>query len=196
MHRALTVTAFTLIGLLEARTAAATPIGSVSASAFGLYGHELAEEYFEDPHGLGLELRLGIALPVPVYLGVSYSHFFGSDQHEVLFSAPPIFVTREASLSQLLGHVGYEFDLVFVVLRPNLGIGYAHTRAETHSWGERVEEMRADLSSDDWVVSPGFDASVPLGPLSACAQLRYDIIPADPEDREVLVAGVGVGVRF
>jgi hypothetical protein len=184
--------------LLTAARVNADEPGSLQFSVIGsgLYGHELAQEAFEDPHGAGLDLRLGVTLPVPIYVGLSFSHFFGVESSEVLLSEPPIFVSHDATITQLLAHVGYDWDLKLVRLRPNVGLGFAHTAIDVSSAGVSKARTHAHSYANELILSPALEAMVPLGLLALCAQVRYDAVPNAVEARKVLVLGGGLGFGF
>jgi hypothetical protein len=172
--------------------ASALPLVSLSASAYALYGKDMAEADI-NPYGPGLSLRAGVTFPLSLHLGLSFDHFFGEETGETLLSDPAIDIERSAVLNQLLGHVGYDLDLIAVLLRPSLGVGQAWTSVEVSSTRAGVETVTTS-SDTDLVLSPAVEARFPIALLSACAQLRYDVIFRDPDNLSALVVGVGVGL--
>lgn len=167
---------------------------SVIASA--LYGDELASESLDDAHGAGIDLWLGVTLPVPIYVGLSFSYFFGVPSSGVLLSEPPIFVSHDATTTQLLGHVGYDWDLKLARLRPNVGLGFAHTAIDVSSAGANMASTHSKSYANALILSPALEAMVPLGLVAVCAQLRYDTVPNASNARKVLVFGGGLGFGF
>jgi hypothetical protein len=181
-----------------AQTAAAAGTGPIQFSliASGLYGHEFAGESLEDPHGAGLGLGFGVTLPVPIYVGLSFSHFFGVQDREVLLSDSPVFVSHDSSITQLLWQMGYDGDLKLVRLRPNVGLGFAHTSFDVTRSGTNSAMTHTKSHSNDLMLSPGLEVIVPLGLVAVCAQIRYDALPNAAQGRKVLVFGGGLGVGF
>jgi hypothetical protein len=192
----LTLACVLLGGLAMTSTAAATPIGSVSATASALYGVDTTGG---DPgvngFGVGLAAEVGVTLPGSLYLGVSVEHFFGLTQNESLLSLPSIDIERSASITELMGHLGYDWSLEGVVLRPSLGAGYALFDIEIES-STAGEESSSSISKGGAVLSPAVEARIPVaGVVSGCVELRYDIVVlSDAPDPTGFVIGAGVGI--
>jgi hypothetical protein len=195
MRLTLTLSCF-LGGLAMASTAAATPIGGVSATASVLYGVDTTGgDPGVDGFGVGLAAEAGVTLPGSLYLGASVEHFFGLTQEESLLSLPGIDIERSASITELMGHLGYDWSVGGVVLRPSLGAGFAIFDVEIESTTAGVESSSSS-SKGGLVLSPAAEARIPVaGLVSACVELRYDIVVlSDAPDPTGFVIGAGVGI--
>jgi hypothetical protein len=183
-------------GLALASTATATPIGGASATAAALYGIDTSGG---DPgvngFGVGLAAEVGVTLPGSLYLGVSAEHFFGETQHETLLSLPSIDIERSASITELMGHVGYDVSLGGVVLRPSLGVGLALFDIDIESSTAGVDASSSS-SKGGVVLSPAAEARIPVaGSISGCVELRYDLVVlTDAPDLTGFVIGAGIGI--
>jgi hypothetical protein len=195
MRSSLTVSCI-LGGLAMAGTAVATPIGGASVTASVLYGVDTTEA---DPgingFGVGLAAEAGVTLPGSLYLGVSAEHFFGETQGESLLSLPGIDIERSASITELMGHLGYDWSVGGVVLRPSLGAGLALLDVDIESV-TAGETTSSSTSKGGVVLSPAAEARIPVGGIvSACVELRYDIVVlSDAPDLTGFVIGAGVGL--
>jgi hypothetical protein len=184
-----------LAGLAIASTASATPIGGVSVTASVLYGVDTTGgDPLANGFGVGLAAEAGVTLPGSLYLGASVEHFFGVTQEETLLSLPSIDIERSASTTELMGHLGYDWSVGGVVLRPSLGVGYALFDVEIQSVRAGVETSSAS-SEGALVLSPAAEARIPVaGIVSACVEFRYDIVVlSDAPDPMGFVIGAGVG---
>jgi hypothetical protein len=183
-------------GLAIASPAAATPIGGVSVTASGLYGVDTTSG---DPgvngFGLGLAAEAGVTLPGSLYLGASAEHFFGLTQEETLTSLPSINVERNASVTELMGHIGYDLSAGGVVLRPSLGVGFASFDVDVESTSSGVATSTSSSRSGG-LLSPAVEARIPVaGIVSACVELRYDVLLLTSEPLPTaFVIGAGVGI--
>lgn len=183
-----------LFGVLLCSTnARALTWDEFSLSAHGMYGVQLADESLENPYGVGLDLHAGVTLPASVYAGASLSHFFGEVVSYTLLSDPAIDVERRAAFTQVLAHLGYDWQLDGVLLRPNLGVGYAHARLE--SSGTRLAERTTTRSVDHALaLSPGVDLRFPMGAISTSVQLSYHRLLLEDEAQSALLVGFGFGI--
>jgi hypothetical protein len=180
-------------GLAIVGRAGASPLG-FSATMSGLYGYNLAGDVRDDPYSLGLALEAGVELPGALYAGASLQHFFGRTLNETLLSDPPIRLDRTASVTALLGHVGFDWHLEALVLRPSLGIGYALTSIERTSSSGFGDSTTA-TTEGSLALSPAAEVRIPFAGLaSACIEARYDIALLAGEDQAALGVGIGVGV--
>jgi hypothetical protein len=195
MRLYLTLSCF-LGGFAIVSPAVATPIGGVSVTASALYGLDTTGgDTGVDPFGLGLGAEVGVTLPGSLYLGVSAEHFFGLTQEESLLSNPSIDVERTASITELMGHVGYDWSVGGVVLRPSFGAGYAIFDVEINSSSAGVDTSSA-TSKGALVLSPAAEARIPVaGIVSGCVEFRYDVVVlSDAQDPMGFVIGAGVGI--
>ena len=181
-----------LIALAIASPAQAAPLG-LSATVSGLYGNNWSGDVQIDPYGVGVGVSAGFVLPASIYVGGALRHFFGQDTGETLLSAPPIYLERTASLTELTGHVGYDLDLVAVALRPSLGVGYGLVSSELQRSAAGGQESSASTEGA-FVLSPGVEARFPIGVVAGCVELRYEVLLDSESDASALVIGVGVGV--
>jgi hypothetical protein len=179
--------------LTVASPAAAAPVGSLSSSLSVLYGNNWSGDPQYDPYGVGLGLNGGLVLPGSFYLGGALRHFFGQKVEYSLFSLPSIDVERTSSLTELIGHLGYELDFAAAALRPSLGVGYSLTSFEVQSTQAGVETSSASTEGA-FVLSPGVEARIPIGRVAGCVELRYEALLGGDTDQSALVIGVGIGL--
>jgi hypothetical protein len=182
-------------GFAMTSAAAATPVGGLSATASALYGVDTTGG---DPgvngFGVGLAGEVGVTLPGSLYLGASLGRFFGLTQSESLLSQPSIDIERSASITELMGHLGYDWSVGGVVLRPSLGAGYAFFDVEIES-STAGQESSSSVNRGGAVLSPAAEVRIPIGGIvSGCIELRYDfVVLSDAPDPTGFVIGAGVG---
>jgi hypothetical protein len=179
------------IGTIQPASAAP----GVSLGLYGLHGSPWGDEYEygPNPYFLGLEAQGGVTLPGGLYLGASLQQFYSFLAKETLTSDPPIYIERSAWQTRLLGYVGYSWDLVAVIFRPSLGVGYALTARLTESSGRDGESATA-TTTNGLVLTPGLEARFPLGTFSLGLQLRYETVLTEGNDIDALIGGVGLGL--
>jgi hypothetical protein len=161
-----------------------------SASAQAFYAAMPTESDALNPYGPGLGVRAGVTLPISLYLGVSYEHFFGGEPRGW---ASVVSVRTEAVADQVTGWAGYELELEALDFRPRVGLGYARTRTEQVVWGDGEPE-RSQTSEGAVVVSPAVELAFPVGAASFILEGRYTFIPAELAAADVLMIGVGFGI--
>lgn len=146
------------------------------------YGAELNEGDF-NPWGTGIGLDGGYTLPVlPIYVGGNFEYFFGST-----LESPG--AKLEGNIWQLMAEGGYDIGLGSrVVLRPKLGLGYAHTKLETCLTGFGC----ASDKSSDFAVAPGATFMLFLPMLSLSFDGRYEMVLAD-ETAKAFIFSAGIG---
>jgi len=164
-----------------------------SASVSGFYGMLPDASSSLNPYGAGLGLRLGITLPVRLYFGVSYEHFFGG---EPVRYSNVVAWESEATVDQVEGWVGYQLPLDGVTLRPCLGIGAAYMREETLVTDMRGQQERSEEDALGIVVSPALQLAFPIGAASFLVEGRYSIVPEDVAEADALFIGVGFGAEI
>jgi hypothetical protein len=164
-----------------------------SGSVSGLYGMLPDASDSLNPYGAGLGLRLGITLPVRLYFGVSYEHFFGG---EPVSYANVVAWETEATVDQVQGWVGYQLPLDGVTLLPCLGIGAAYMQKETLVTDMRGEQERTEEDAVGLVVAPALQLVFPIGGPSLLVEGRYSIVPEDVAEADALSIGVGFGVEI
>jgi hypothetical protein len=167
---------------------------SLSASANAFHGTLPAgSDFAYNPFGPGLGLHVGVTLPLSVYVGASYEHFFGGEPLEWV-SADSF--RRDGSLDQLTAWVGYELALDGIVLRPRLGLGYVRVESEITTREQFSAVGTTETSSSSvLVVAPALGLSFPIeGALSLLVEGRYQLVPEELAGADALVIGVGFGV--
>lgn len=167
--------------LLLPSRAHALPLIGLSASLKALYG-KLAQEGL-DPYRLGIGARAGVTLPSSLYLGGSFDLFFGE-------SETTLGVENSASLTQLMGNIGYDLALGPLTLRPLLGVGLATLSAESCTGGTCISD-----SSGEFALAPAAEATFSLGLLTLGGEVRYNLVFADG-DADAVVLGVGLGLTL
>ena len=173
----LLATSAVLATLATASPASALPLLTLSGSARGLYGSPTGDAEL-NPYGVGLGLRAGVTLPASLYLGVSYDYFFGESDSSAVGDV-------SLSLQQFMGRVGYDLGVGPLTLRPQLGLGLAHTSSELGP---------VEASASDFVVAPGVEFSFGLGLLSVGAEVSYNKVFADDEvEADAVILGLGLG---
>lgn len=180
------------VGLLFglAATAVAAPSfadGPATAGSLQLgigfrYGAELNEGDF-NPWGTGIGLDGGYTLPfVPIYLGGNLEYFFGSTEETPVSKL-------DGNIWQLMAEGGYDVGLGDrVVLRPKLGLGYAHSKQESCLTGFGCT---SDTSSD-FAMAPGVKLMLFLPVLSFSFDGRYEVVFAD-ESAKAFIFSAGLG---
>jgi hypothetical protein len=163
-----------------------------SGSAGALYGGLPGASDSVNPFGVGLGLRLGVTLPVQVYVGVSYEHFFGGPTSS--FSNIASYET-DAVLDQVHGWVGYEVPLDGLTLRPCLGLGGAYMREETLTTDARGQTRRED-DALGLLVSPALQLLFPVGGAALVVEGRYSMVPEAVAEADALLVGVGFGAEL
>jgi len=164
-----------------------------SASVSGHYGMLPDASSSLNPYGAGLGLRLGITLPVRIYFGLSYVHFFGG---EPVRRANVVSWESEATIDQVEGWVGYQVSLDGVTLRPCLGVGAAYMQEETVVTDMQGGQERREPDAVGLVVSPALQLIFPIGGPSFLIEGRYSIVPEDVAEADALSIGVGFGVEI
>lgn len=182
-----------------AASASALPLITFSADLRGLYGSALGGEEVVDYYGPGIGLRAGVSLPLGWYVGASADHYFGVKADEVTAGTPvPEFT---ASQTQFLGHLGFDWGIGPLSLRPTLGAGYAMSDIELES---ASAGFTSPGSEGDFMLSPGAEFVVSLGLLTVGAEARYNYVfrgsVADAlgkdADAGALIFGFGFGLSL
>jgi hypothetical protein len=163
---------------------------SVSAGAF--YGELPNASNSVNPFGVGLGLRVGMALPQRLYFGLSYEHFLGGQPFAFANIAA---YEIEATLDQLQGWVGYQLALDGVTLRPCFGIGAAYVQEETVTTDAQGRE-RSEHVALGVVASPALQLVFPVGAASLLVEGRYSMVPESVAAGDGLLVGVGFGAEI
>ncbi len=171
-----------LSALAMVERASALPLVSVDLSLRGLYGSATGDGEL-NAYGPGIGVRAGVSLPLSLYLGGSYDYFFG-ESSEVLG------VDTSVSISQFMGHIGSNFGLGPISVRPTLGIGLSQATSEVEGGG-----VSASDSEGAFVLSPGAEVLFSLGLISVSAEARYNAVLDEDRD-DAIVVGAGIGVGF
>jgi hypothetical protein len=166
-----------LCALLAPVDAAAAPGLTLSASLRVLYG-AAADDVALNPYEEGLGLRGGVTFSGGLYLGASLDYFFGDSDDAI---------DTEVGVYQLLGNVGYDFDLGLLMLRPSLGFGLAQSC---------IELGDEDESEGNFALSPGAELFLELGLLTFSAELRYNEVFVNDNDVDAVIVGLGVGLSL
>jgi hypothetical protein len=143
-----------------------------------------------DPFGLGVGVRAGVTLPIALYLGLSYEHFFGGPSAW----AGEYYGEQQASLDEVQAWLGYDLALDGVSIRPLLGLGYVYSRVESTAVLGTVEDQ--SRSAYGGVISPTLQLAFPVGPAWLLVDGRYAIIPDAVANGDALMIGVGFGVAL
>ncbi|HWO13904.1 MAG TPA: outer membrane beta-barrel protein [Polyangiaceae bacterium] len=159
--------------------AAAAPGLTLSASLRVLYG-AAADDVTLNPYEEGLGLRGGLTLSGGLYLGASLDYFFGDSDDAI---------DTEVGIYQVLGNVGYDFDLGLLMLRPSIGFGLAESSLQ---FGDE------DESEGNFALSPGAELFLGFGPLNVSAELRYnEVFVGDTgADVDAVIFGLGLGLSL
>jgi hypothetical protein len=162
-----------------AADAKALPLLTLSGSVRGLYGSPSGDPD-RNPYAAGLGLRLGVTLPVSIYLGGSFDYFFGESENAGLDTE------ISNSILQLMARAGYDIGVGPVTLRPELGFGLSSAKT---SVGD------VDNSESKYALAPGAEVAFSLGLLSLSAEASYDVVLAGNANSSpnALVLGVGLG---
>ena len=140
------------------------------------YGFELHEGDY-NPWGVGIGVDGGFTFPViPIYVGGVIEYFFGD-------SVDTSFGEYKSNLWQIQAEGGYDIGLGPIVLRPKVGLGYAHTS---------FESPLVDDSSSDFALAPGLTAMLFLPAFSLHVDARYDLVFAE-RTMKGLILSVGFG---
>jgi hypothetical protein len=169
-----------LLVLGTSSTAHALPLVTLSGSARGLYGSP-SDDLGLNPYGGGIGLRLGVTLPVSLYLGGSFDYFFGESETNTAD------LEQSTSLLQVMARVGYDLGIGPVTLRPQLGLGLA--RGQTDFGG-------ISASESDFALAPGVEFIFGLGVLSLSAEANYNVIFAGDSDQAPNAWILGLGLGF
>jgi hypothetical protein len=165
---------------------------SYAVSAGALYGELPGASNSVNPFGVGLGLRVGMALPQGIYFGLSYEHFFGGQPFSFANIAA---YEMEATLDQLEGWVGYQLALDGVTLRPCFGVGAAYVQEETLTTDAQGRE-RSERGALGVVASPALQLVFPVGAASMLVEGRYSMVPESLADGDGLLIGVGFGAEI
>lgn len=172
-------------GVSLAGSASALPLVGVSGGVRFLYGSP-SEDVEPDPYRFGLGGRLGLSLPMSIYLGASVDYFFGQ-------SVTALDIDQSSSVLQTMARVGYELGVWPLNVRPVLGLGWARNAIELD--GALVPGSAESESSDNFVLAPGVDVDVSLGLISLSAEARYNMLLGD-EGADGFIFGLGTGFSF
>lgn len=168
----------------------------MTGSLSGIYGLLPDASDSLNPYGAGIGVRVGITLPVQLYIGLSYEHFFGGEPER---RANVVAWESEATLDQTQAWLGYQLPLDGVTLRPSLGVGVAYMQEETLIYGQQPgnpEEERTEESALGFVWSPALQLAFPVGPASLLVEGRYSLVPEDVAEADALLIGVGFGAEI
>lgn len=166
---------------------------SYSGSLSGIYGLLPGASDSLNPYGAGIGLRLGITLPVRLYLGLSYEHFFGGEPVRL---ANIVAWESEATVDEAQAWLGYQLPLDGITLRACLGLGVAYLQEETLVYGMQTaspEPERSTESALGFVWSPALQLAFPVGAASLLVEGRYSIVPEEVAEADALFLGVGFG---
>lgn len=162
---------------------------SFSASAQAFYGALPAASDSVNPYGPGLGVRAAVTLPLPIYLGASYEHFFGGDPSEW---ASIDSVGIEATTDQVSVWVGYSLALDGVTVTPRWGLGYAQVNLVTDDDGQLLRKF----SEAGFILSPALELTFPVGVAELVLEGRYSFVPEELAQADALMIGVGFGASF
>lgn len=172
-------------GLCVAKSASALPLVGVSGGIRFLYGSP-SEDVEPDPYRFGLGGRLGVTLPMSLYLGASVDYFFGQ-------SVTALDLDQSASVLQTMARVGYELGVWPISLRPVLGLGWARNTVDVE--GGLAGVATPSSTGDNFVVAPGLDLDASLGLISLSAEARYNMLLGD-DGANGFIFGLGTGFSF
>lgn len=182
-----------------AASASALPLISFSADVRGLYGSAVGGEKAVDFYGPGIGLRAGVSLPLGWYVGASVDHYFGVDVDAVSGDSPiPEFKTSQ---TQFLGHLGLDWGIGPLSLRPTLGAGFSMSDIDVSAVGA---DAATETTSGAFTMSPGAEFIVSLGLFTIGAELRYNYVFRDDlidlatqkTDKGAIIYGFGFGLSI
>jgi hypothetical protein len=171
-----------MASLAAAPSFAAATEGALQLGLGFRYGKELNDGDL-NPWGTGIGLEGGYTLPVlPVYVGGNAEYFFGGT-----LDAPGGNV--DANVWQLSAEGGYDFGIGdHLVLRPKLGLGFAHLSEETC-----IDTLGCQSDGDSKpLLAPGAKLMLIFSRFELAFDARYAIVTSDPTSK-AFIFSVGVG---
>jgi hypothetical protein len=185
------VVAVAACSALASQPAAASDT-TFSAAVLGGYGLEL--DTFQgdrlDAYHVGLGARVGVTFAAPrVYVGVAYTHHFGTSASAV----GPGSSFEQRHRDSLLGlELGYDLALGrSFTLRPFVSAGALFASRFTS-----VSDQAIDESATRFYIAPGALLAYRVGPLFFGPELRMTIAPSQPAIRWAPSAMAAVGVAY
>lgn len=175
----------------EAFTAGKPQVGVTLG--YGIYtGDDLGGD--TNPYGLGFGVRGGYTLDMNVHVGASFEYFLGASKDVPGGS-------YSVNVWNMMLEPGYDLGVgENMVLRPQLGLGMSHVKAEgcvtlPPPIGTGSETCN-DNGDTKFALAPGAMFLMDFGGIYGMGGLRYHHIFLDNGNADALLINIGAGMTF